>query len=217
MKNFNTLGVADGLVVVTVALLLATTASASPPSAANSTTPSAIRLVETNGTSPDAATGGFSIVIRGLAHNPISNASVTIDFSNCPDVDLCGDQMDAAATVTCASRTVRKITNATGEVQFVLLGHSHGSANAAMATERARIFANGVLLGEPATSEFDLDGVSAVGANDLSVWLTDFGSNLNPTRSDYDASGAVTANDLSVWLTVFGAGGSVQSCVTTCP
>jgi len=66
-------------------------------------------------------------------------------------------------------------------------------------------------------STFDLDGASGVGATDLSIWLTDFGSDAYHQRSDFDASGGDGANDLSEWLTMFGAGGSTQSCGASCP
>jgi hypothetical protein len=66
-------------------------------------------------------------------------------------------------------------------------------------------------------STFDLDGAGGVGANDLSIWLADFGSGEPHARSDYDGSGAVGAADLSEWLGVFAAGTSTQSCTTSCP
>jgi hypothetical protein len=198
-------------------ILIAASASASPPSAANSSSPAAIRLVGANGTTPDATAGQFTIVVRGLSNNPVPSAQITIDFSQCPDIELCTDQLDATATVTCADKVVRKITNPSGVVQFVILGSSHGPADASMTLERVRVFANGVLIGEPAPSAFDLDGSGGVGANDLSAWLSDFGSGLNTTRSDYDASGNVGAADLSEWLTVFAAGGSASSCGVACP
>jgi hypothetical protein len=205
------------LVPTLAGMLIAASASASPPSAANSSSPAAIRLVGANGTTPDATAGQFTIVVRGLSNNPIPSALVSIDFSQCPDIELCTDQSDANETVTCAGKLVRKITNTSGAVQFVILGSSHGPADASMALERVRVFANGVLIGEPAPSAFDLDGSSGVGADDLSAWLTDFGSGLNTTRADYDGDGTVGAADLSEWLTGFGAGGSTQSCATSCP
>ena len=74
-----------------------------------------------------------------------------------------------------------------------------------------------MLIGSPSISAFDLDGGGGVGANDLSIWLTDFGSGNAYGRSDYDCSGDVGANDLSSWLTVFGSAGSAESCAGVCP
>ena len=206
------------LVPALAAMLVAASASASGiPSPTNSTVPVAIRLVGAQGTTADAVAGQFTIVLRTLANNPLINALVALDFSQCPDLEFCPDQLDANATVMCAARAVRKFTDSQGQVQFVILGHSHGPATADMALERVNIFGNGALVGTPEASAFDLDGVGGVGANDLSVWLSDFGSGLKPTRSDYDASGDIGAGDLSIWLGVFAAGGSIQSCASSCP
>ena len=204
------------LVALSIAVLV-TGARNKVPSAANSTVPSAIRVVGTNGTTPDAAAGQFTIVVRDLANNPVNAASVVIDFSQCPDIELCSDQLDPNATVTCAAKTIRKFTDFMGQVQFVILGHSHGPADPSMALELVRIYGNGALIATPEVSAFDLDGSGGVGANDLSAWLSDFGSGLKPTRSDYDASGDIGAGDLSAWLGVFAGGGSAQSCAASCP
>jgi hypothetical protein len=74
-----------------------------------------------------------------------------------------------------------------------------------------------VLLASPSVASFDLDGVSGVGAGDLSAWLQDFASGGDWARSDYDGDGRIGAADLSAWLTVFAAAGSVQSCAASCP
>ena len=206
------------LVSTLAAILVAASASAGTGIApANSTVPTAIRLVGADGTTPDAAAGQFTIVVRDLAYNTKPNVVIVVDFSQCPDMELCADQLDANATMMCAQKYVRKITDSQGQVQFAILGSSHGPADESMAFEQVRVFAGGVLLGTLAASAFDLDGAGGVGANDLSAWLADFGSGLKPTRSDYDASGDIGAGDLSIWLGVYAAGGSTQSCPASCP
>jgi hypothetical protein len=68
-------------------------------------------------------------------------------------------------------------------------------------------------------SAYDLDGTGGVTINDLSVWITDFGTFGNPAfgRSDFDCSGGVGINDMSVWLSAFGAGAQIESCGAICP
>ncbi len=65
----------------------------------------------------------------------------------------------------------------------------------------------------------DVDCANGGGGNDLSVWLTDFGTLGSPAfgRSDFDCSGDVGINDFSVLLTAFGRGTQVQSCGAACP
>src|SRR5262245_11313035 len=83
----------------------------SEPIPPNSTTPSCISLVGSNGGVP-AAVGTFTVVVRDLANNPVANAAVVIDLGPCVDLHVCADQLDPAATVNC--KTVRKFTAADG-------------------------------------------------------------------------------------------------------
>ena len=197
-------------------LLAASAAMAGVPSPTNSTTPLCISLVGSLAGAPDAA-GTFNIVVRDLANNPLNGASVVIDLSGCNDLSICDDQLDANALVNCGAKTTRKFTNALGQVTFIVLGGSNGGGNASSLLGAGRIYANGTQIQAPTVSAFDLDGAGGVGANDLSAWLTDFGSGQNFGRSDYDCSNTIGANDLSVWLTEFGNGTSAASCSVACP
>lgn len=206
--------VRNAALLTAAGLLVASAAFAGVPSAANSTVPTCVRLVGNTLGVPDAA-GTFSVTVRDLANNPLNGASVVIDVSGCTELAICSDQLDAGATVNCAAKTTRKFTNASGVVTFTVLG---GSGPAAVTLAGGgRIYANGVLIGSPTVSAFDLDGGGGVGINDLSKWLGDFGSLQPYGRSDYDCSGNVGINDLSVWLGVFGGLASQSSCAVACP
>src|SRR5580765_751463 len=183
----------------------------------NCTVPTVIRLVGNSGGTPDATAGRFTVVARDLAMNPIAHASVLIGFESCTDLAICADQLDADATVYCAEKLVRKLTDASGAVTFTILGHSNGAGGATMLANAGNVYVNGALIRHRTIAAFDLDGSGGVGADDLSVWLSDFGSGMGWGRSDYDGSGTVGASDLSEWLTVFGGGTSTQSCTTSCP
>lgn len=186
------------------------------PSPANDIAPSCISLVGAFGSTP-APAGGFVVICRDLANNPMAGATVVIDLSGCSDLFICADQMDPAATVECAHKTVSKLTAADGSVHFDILGGSTGGGTAVTLLGGGRIFKNGTLIQSPTVSAYDLDGSGGVGANDLSAWLGDFGSGQTFGRSDYDCSGNLGANDLSLWLGVFGSGAMSQSCVSQCP
>jgi hypothetical protein len=198
-------------------LLVASAAMAGVPSPGNSTTPDCITLVGSLAGVPDAAAGQFTVIVRDLANNPLNGASVVIDLSFANDLAICDDQLDANALVNCAAKTTRKFTDVTGSVTFTVLGGSNGAGNASTLLNGGRIFANGTLIKSPTVAAYDLDGSSGVGANDLSAWLTDFGTGNPYGRSDFDCSGGVGANDLSFWLTEFGAGTSAASCSVSCP
>jgi hypothetical protein len=144
---------------------------------------------------------------------------VIVDFAGCPDLHLCADQRDPDVIVNCPTKTVRKRSAADGTASFTVLGGSNGSGHAVSLLGAGRIYVNDGLIGTPTVSAFDLDGAFGVSINDLSVWLTDFGTPGNPAfgRSDFDCSGGVGINDLSVWLTAFGAGTQIESCGASCP
>jgi len=197
-------------------ILVASAAMAAVPSKDNSTVPGCISLVGSLAGVPDGI-GQFTVVVKDLANNPLNGASVVIDLASCHDLAICNDQLDANATVNCGAKTTRKFTNGLGSVSFIVLGGSNGAGNATTLLNGGRVFANGTLIGSPTVSAFDLDGSAGVGANDLSAWLTDFGSGQNFGRSDYDCSNNIGANDLSLWLTEFGNGTSASSCTLACP
>jgi len=207
--------VCSGLVLV---LLSPFAASASGiPSQPLCTVPSLIRLVGSSGGVGDEAAGRLTIVVRNLANNPIDHGQISIDFSNCPDVVLCTDQLDPGALVYCPGNTVRKQTDNLGEVTFTILGGSTGASGAASRGPAGRIYCNGVLIGTPSVAVYDLDGVSGLGAADLTAWLTDFASGIPWSRSDYDGSGDIGANDLADWLAEFASGASLESGAASCP
>ena len=206
------------LLIGVVLLLRAGQGVAGGPSATTSTVPAHITLVGSRDGEPDASSA-FTVVARDLFGDPKNGCSVVIDLSDCAELSLCADQLDAGATVNCAAKTTRKFTNVLGEVSFILLGSARGRGNAVTSPGLAKIYADGMLLRSVAVSAFDLDGSNGVGINDLSVWLSDFGAPGHPTfaRSDFDGNGTLGINDLSVWLTAFGAQGSSQGCTTSCP
>ena len=197
-------------------LLAASAAMAGVPSAANSTTPSCVPLVGSSAGVPDAF-GTFTVIVRDLANNPLSGASVVVDLSGCSELALCNDQLDANALVTCISKTTRKFTDGLGSVQFIVLGGGNGSP-AATLLGGGKIFANGTLIASPTVNANDENGLGGLGAADLSAFLGDFASGNPYGRSDFDCSNALGAADLSKWLTLFAGGTSTSSCIgVVCP
>ena len=202
------------------AVALALGLSASPaaaiavPSCANSTVPLCIRLVASDGT-VGSAVGEFTVIVRDLANNPWPNANVTVDVSNAADLRLCAVQPDPDLVLNCEGRSASKLTDANGVVTFRLLGYSQGPPTALQ--HAGRIYANGAQCSPLTISAFDLDGASGLGANDLSTWLTDFGTGQPYGRSDYDCSGSLGANDLALWFAAFASGAQTVSCGSSCP
>jgi hypothetical protein len=207
------------LVLLVLVILAASTPAAGVVVPPNATVPAAISLVGSLGGVPAHSAGAFQVIVRDPGNNPLPGAHVVIDLSGCPDLHLCADQLDPGVDIDCAGKRVGRYTDALGSARFTLLGGSNGAGHAAELLGAGRVYEDGVLIGSPTVSAFDLDGVVGVAINDFSVWLQDFGTSGNPPfgRSDFDGSGSVGVNDLSVWLTAFGTGAQAQSCGATCP
>ncbi len=159
--------------------------------------------------------------MKDIANNPLPNAPVLIDLSQCADLRLSTDQHDPGAVVNCQARALRKLTDGTGTVTFTLLGGSTGYAFGGPTTlpGQAKIYVPpyldyGVTV---SASAFDLDAILGVSAGDLSSWLKDFASGMPWARSDYDCSGSIGASDLSLWLEAFASGAMDETCGSVCP
>lgn len=203
-------------------VLMAAAAMAGVPSPANSTVPGSILIVGNSAGVADTVSGVFAVTVRDLANNPINGSAVAVDFVGAGDLRVCSDQLNLESTVNCAAKTVRRFTDAAGQVRFTILGGSNGAAATSL-RGTVKVFADGVLLTNTTTSSGficgspDLDGASGLGANDISRLLTDIGTGQPFQRADLDGSGGLGANDISVLLTLIGRAGSTSSCASYCP
>ncbi len=188
---------------------------ASLPEPPNAQVPACITLVGRNGGVPSDA-GTFIVVIRDLAGSPVPGAVVTLDLSLATDVSLCADAAVPGLVLDCPDMQVMAVTDAAGIATFTVPGGGNATGERTFGGA-GRFYWDGVVLGSPVVRTFDLDGAEGLGANDLSLWLEDFGTGQPFARSDYDCSGVLGANDLSLWLSAFGQGTQTASCATICP
>jgi hypothetical protein len=204
-------------IVAGSALLFASTARAqrNPPSMGNSTIPVFIHLVGSTAGVHDTTAGRFTVVIRDIANNPVSNSFVVVDFSSCPDIRIASDQLNPNYTVNCTYHTVGAYTNVEGKVVFTLLGSSW-DAGTYSGLGAVYLYSDGWRLGSPIASVFDLNGSSGVSAADLSFCVGDLGSHSYRARSDFNGDGMLTAGDLSLLLGELGTHRSTVS-AAACP
>jgi hypothetical protein len=200
--------------VLPIALLPAAAYASFPP-IPNATVPACFSLVGSNGVAA-SGTGTFNVFVRDLANNPMPGVSVRVDLSASPDLRLCAQQLASGVVVECVGNVAAGITDAHGIATFTLMGGSNGGPGVTP-SNNSRVYADGILIGSPTVSAFDLDGSAGVGANDLSLFLSDFGSGNQYGRCDYDCSGFLGANDFSLLLTAFGSGTQTVSCAASCP
>lgn len=208
------------LLLGTAGLLAAVQAAASTPDPSHSSIPAFIEVVGTQGGVPDEA-GRFTIVVRDVANNPIVNANVIVDFTECTDAALCNTPVPGQ-TISCGAKAVNGFTDGAGRVSFLVVGagKNHGGG-AGPGIGCANVLVNFYSVARPTVNILDQDG--AVGprgleVTDLSAWLADYGTGFYFGRSDYDHNHLLGVADLSLFLRMLGTGSSSEGCTTTyCP
>ncbi len=189
------------------------------PSPANSTIPKLIWIVGRSSAGLADTAGRFRVVYRDIANNPITNALIRVEFLAAAGVRLCGAQESSVTAMDCGAPNpwVEGLTGPDGSWSPSLTGCSNGTAGISP-DGLARFHSPIGVLGSARVAILDLAGCNGMGANDLSIWLIDFGAANGVQRSDYDGNGTVGANDLSLWLNAFGSMQSAEGCgLAVCP
>jgi hypothetical protein len=129
----------------------------------------------------------FFVLIRDFNRVPINNASVVIDFCDCPGVTLC-----PASTTDPYDRIgacqIRKFTGTDGKAVFAI------RAGGVCSSLGVRIYSDGLLMATRRVASPDQDGDLVVEPADLDIASTKNGS-ADPT-ADLDCDGLVTDADL---------------------
>lgn len=161
-------------------------ARAGVPSAANSTLPSCIKA------SPDGSAIDV-FVVRDLAHVPINNSLVVLDYSDCPTFVPCPQGAGSPPddyVVDLPTHTIRTFTNGSGQAVFYL------RAGGGCFVYPIRIYADGVFLGSRRASSTDQNGDLAVNATDVAILTAKVGT--TDLTGDLDCDGVVNSYDLSI-------------------
>ncbi len=203
-------------VAALAAALIAPAQALAIGSKANSSVPAHILLVGVAEGLADTTTGAFLIVIRDVSNNPIAGEPIEFRLLNCPGARVAVDQFQPGVTSRCATHGILTSTGADGSARFAAVGGGdpagpHGAGTC------AQVYARGAWMGDVRVAYLDLDGSNGLGANDISIWLSDFGTGEPIGRSDFNGDQALGADDLSVWLDIWAKATSVQSPSAYCP
>jgi len=206
-------------------LLVAGVAMAGVPSAANSSLPTGIQFVGTQGGVADVK-GQAIVTVRDAGNNPVINSTVELLFGACAsavpsDLNLDDVQPFPGNTVSCAGNVVVAVTNASGQATFRVVGGASAvpGNNPGITTPCLTVRADGQVLGTLRVAAYDLNTTGGVNAADQSLFLaTLFASPAGyRCRADYNGDGVCNAADLSKLLGVtFGAGSGVSAVVPFC-
>lgn len=203
------------LTAVALAMLW-TGVSRAVTSPANSTVPSHVLMVGLREGVPDTTVGAFTIVSRDAANAPEPGKLIEFRILNCPAARLATDQLQPGVSTRCATHGVTAVTDLNGMVRFAVVGGSEAQGLHGMGP-CAQVYSSGTPIGTVRIAYLDLDGSLGLGANDVSVWLSDFATGEPIGRSDFNGDQLLTADDLSVWLQVWADGRQVASPTAYCP
>jgi hypothetical protein len=193
---------------------------ADTPEPPNATIPCVANLVGTTAGVADPR-GEFSVVVWGLAGDPLPGASVSIVFDNCTDIRIALAQPFPGVSVDCAGvvgRSVTAITDDHGSAWFRIVGAARNSTGGepGAGLRCARVYADGVLLGYANVGAFDQNGIGGVNPVDVALCLDDFSYAGYVGRSDFDCNEVLSPADLSLLLSASLAAGSSASGASYC-
>jgi hypothetical protein len=213
-------------------LLAAATALANVPDPGTSDHVLIIPVVGTNAgvPHPGHAVGG---TIRDFAGNPVSGATVTLDFSGCTEFRLCDAVVAGSGTVTCVGSTVSVVTDAAGQWGLTVLGSTTVNSPAQIQVGSGqdcveiRAGSPGVVINNATAWVMDIrNSENGVNPFDLSTWKADYLCATGSTcaahyfgRLDcFGADHVISPFDLSTYKSKWNSNGSLNGCPASyCP
>lgn len=193
------LTIAAGLAVV------ASVASAGVPDNRFSTS-DAVVVGNASGTAIGGSPAGFDVVVKDVNNAPLPGRTVTLDFSATPMKVF--NAQNAGTTVSCAAKTISRVTNASGAVNFAARVAKFDNAN------NVDVIADGVPLFVVKGRSTDIDGTDGTtGLGDFAIFGNNFLNNALAQETDFDLDGGTALGDFAVFGAQF-LGGVVG---TYCP
>ena len=151
--------------------VVASVASAGVPDPRFSTI-DAVVVGNTSGTAVGGAPAGFDVTVRDVSNAPLAGVTVTLNFSTAA-MKVFSTQ-NAGTTVNCPAKSISRVTNGAGAVNFASRVAKFNNANT------VEVSANGVVLGNVKGRSTDIDGTDGkTGLGDFVLFSSEF--NTGPT------------------------------------
>jgi hypothetical protein len=190
------LTIAAGLAVV------ASVASAGVPDPRFSTAD----LVVVGNASGNAIGGGYDVVVRDVNNAALAGRTVVLDFS-ATTMKVFTTQ-NAGTTVNCVAKTISRVTNASGAVNFAARVARFVNTNG------VEVSADGVVLATVKGRSTDIDGADGTtGLGDFAIFGNNFQNNPAAQETDFDQDGSTGLGDFAT----FGAEFQNGTTGTYCP
>jgi hypothetical protein len=192
------LTIAAGLAVV------ASVASAGVPDPRFSTTDLVV-VGNVSGNAIGAAPGGFDVVVRDVNNAALAGRTVVLDFSATPMKVF--TVQNAGTTVNCVAKTISRVTNASGAVNFASRVARFDNTNG------VEVSADGVVLATVRGRSTDIDGNDGTtGLGDFAIFGNNFLNNSGAQETDFDQTGTTALGDFAVFGAEFLGGATGTYC-----
>lgn len=192
---------------LTIAAGLAVVASAASAGVPDNTfsTSDAVVVGNASGNAIGAVPVGFDVTVRDANNTPLAGRTVTLDFSG--TVVKVFQVQNAGTTVNCPAKTISRVTNGSGAVNFASKIGRFDNAN------NIDVIADGVPLFTVKARSTDIDGADGTtGLPDFATFGNNFLNNAGAQETDYDVSGTTALPDFSIFGSEFLGGATGTYC-----
>lgn len=184
--------------------VVASVASAGVPDPRFSTI-DAVVVGNASGTPIGGSPAGYDVTVRDVSNAPLSGVTVTLNFST--SAMKVFSTQNAGTTVNCAAKSISRVTNGAGQVNF---GSRVGKYNNANTVE---VSANGVVLGNVKGRSTDIDGSDGkTGLGDFVLFSGNFLSVPSAQETDFDLNGSTGLGDFVLFSAEFLTGPTLAYC-----
>jgi hypothetical protein len=171
--------------------VVASVASAGVPDPRFSTIDNVV-VGNASGTAMGGAPAGFDVTVRDVSNAPLAGVTVSLAFSTA-GMKVFSTQ-NAGTTVNCPAKSISRVTNGAGQVNFAARVAKFNNANT------VEVSANGVVLGNVRGRSTDIDGTDGrTGLGDFSLFSANLLTNPGAQETDYDLNGSTGLNDLALF------------------
>jgi hypothetical protein len=184
--------------------VVASVASAGVPDPRFSTL-DAVVVGNVSGSAMGGVPAGFDVTVRDVNNAPLSGRTVTLNFA-ASGMKVISTQ-NAGTTVNCAAKSISRVTNGSGAVNFGARVAKFNNSNT------VEVSADGVVLGNVKGRSTDIDGVDAkTGLGDLALLSANLLTNPSAQQTDFDLNGTTGLGDLALFTTELLTGPTLAYC-----
>jgi len=158
-----------------------------------------------SGTAIGGAPAGFDVTVRDVSNAPLAGVTVSLNFSTAAMKVF--SAQNAGTTVNCAAKSISRVTNGAGQVNFASRIAKFNNANT------VEVSANGVVLGNVKGRSTDIDGSDGkTGLGDFLYFSGKFLSVPTAQETDFDLNGNTGLGDFLIFSGEFLTGPTLTYC-----